>query len=143
MSDISPRAMLDFNEQLIEEFRANDGQVTGPFAGAPLLLVTSTGAKSGEARTSPVVYTRDGDRYVIIASKGGAPTNPAWYHNLVAHPRATIEVGTDTIEVEATVAEEPERTRLYDAQAALMPNFAEYATLTDRKIPVVVLTPVS
>jgi deazaflavin-dependent oxidoreductase (nitroreductase family) len=143
MSDFTPDQIKSFNAQLIDEFRANGGQVAGDFAGAPLLLLTSTGAKSDQPRTSPVVHTRDGDRYVIIASKAGAPTNPDWFHNLVANPRATIEVGADTIEVEATIAEGDERTRLYDAQAALMPNFAEYAKATTRQIPVVILTPIA
>ena len=143
MSDFSPDQMKSFNQQVIDEFRANGGETTGPFAGAPLLLLNSTGAKSGETRTSPVVHTRDGDNYIIIASKAGAPTNPDWYHNLVANPRATIEVGTETITVDAHAAEGAERTRLYDAQAAVMPNFAEYATLTTREIPVMVLVPVS
>jgi deazaflavin-dependent oxidoreductase (nitroreductase family) len=143
MSDASPTAMKQFNQQVIDEFRANGGETTGPFAGAPLLLLTTTGAKSGQARTSPVVHTRDGDRYVIIASKAGAPTNPDWYHNLVANPRATIEVGTETIPVEAEIAEGDERARLYAAQAALMPNFDEYTKLTTRQIPVVILTPVA
>jgi deazaflavin-dependent oxidoreductase (nitroreductase family) len=143
MSDPTAAEMKSFNQQIIDEFRANGGRTTGPFAGAPLLLLTSTGAKSGQPRTSPVVHTRDGDRYVIIASKAGADTNPNWYHNLVAHPRATVEVGADTIEVEATVAEGDERTRLYDAQAALMPTFDEYQAKTSRQIPVIILTPVA
>ena len=139
---MTPDDMKNFNQTVIDEFRANGGETTGPFAGAPLLLLNSTGAKSGETRTSPVVHTRDGDRYIIIASKAGADTNPNWYHNLVTHPRATIEVGAETIPVEATVASGEERTRLYDAQAALMPNFAEYAQATTREIPVFILTPV-
>ena len=138
---MTPDDMKSFNQTVIDEFRANGGETTGPFAGAPLLLLNSTGAKSGETRTSPVVHTRDGDRYVIIASKAGADTNPNWYHNLVANPQATIEVGAETIPVVATVAEGEERTRLYDAQAALMPNFAEYAEKTARQIPVFILTP--
>ena len=142
MSDPTPVEMKSFNQQVIDEFRANGGETSGAFAGAPLLLLNSTGAKSGEIRTSPVVHTRDGDRYVIIASKAGADTNPSWYHNLLANPRATIEVGTETITVEASTAEGDERTRLYDAQAALMPNFAEYAQKTTRQIPVFILTPV-
>jgi deazaflavin-dependent oxidoreductase (nitroreductase family) len=140
---ITPDEMKSFNQTVIDEFRANGGETSGPFAGAPLLLLNSTGAKSGEVRTSPVVHTRDGERYIIIASKAGADTNPSWYHNLVANPRATIEVGADTIPVEATVAEGDERTRLYDAQAALMPNFSEYAEKTTRVIPVLILTPVA
>ena len=141
MSEPTTNEKKTFNQSVIDEFRANGGETSGPFAGAPLLLLTSTGAKSGETRTSPVVHTRDGDRYVIIASKAGADTNPNWFHNLVANPRATIEVGADTIPVVATVAEGDERTRLYDAQAALMPNFAEYAEKTTRQIPVFILTP--
>jgi len=115
------------------------------FAGAPLLLLTTRGAKSGEERTTPLVHTRDGDRYVIIASKGGAPTNPAWFHNLVANPRARIEVATpsgiDELEVQSRVAEGEERDRLFASQAALMPNFDEYQRNTTRRIPVVVLDP--
>ena len=138
---MTPDDMKSFNQTVIDEFRANGGETTGPFAGAPLLLLNSKGAKSGDTRTSPVVHTRDGGRYIIIASKAGADTNPSWYHNLVVNPEATIEVGADTIPVVATVAEGEERTRLYDAQAALMPNFAEYAEKTTREIPVFILTP--
>ena len=128
-----------FNEGVIAEFRANGGKVGGPFAGAPMMILTTTGAKSGQPRTMPLVYTTDGDRYVIIASKGGAPTSPDWFHNLVANPEVTVEVGTETFPARASVLEEPEHARLYDAQAALMPNFAEYQQKTTRKIPVVVL----
>jgi deazaflavin-dependent oxidoreductase (nitroreductase family) len=102
-------------------------------------LITTTGAKSGRRRTTPIVYTTDGDRLVIIASKGGAPTSPDWYHNLVANPDLTVELPLETFEARARVAEEPERERLYRAQAALMPNFDEYEKATTRKIPVVVL----
>jgi deazaflavin-dependent oxidoreductase (nitroreductase family) len=129
----------DFNQSLIEEFRANDGKVTGVFAGRPLLLLTTTGAKSGRPRVSPLVYTTDGDRIVTIASKGGAPTNPDWYHNLVANPTVTVELPGETFQARATVIEGAERERLYDAQAALMPGFAEYQQKTTRQIPVVVL----
>ena len=131
--------MSDFNQNVITEFRANGGKVGGPFEGAPMMLLTTTGAKSGQARTSPVVYTKDGDRYVIIASKAGAPTNPDWFHNLVANPEVTLEVGTETFPARATVTSGEERTRLYDAQAALMPGFAEYSQKTTREMPVVVL----
>jgi deazaflavin-dependent oxidoreductase (nitroreductase family) len=103
--------------------------------------LTSTGAKSGQARTTPVVYTRDDGRFVIIASKGGAPTNPAWYHNLRANPKATIEVGTEAIPVKATITEGPERDRLFDAMSRVMPGFADYQRNTKRVIPVVVLEP--
>ena len=131
--------MSDFNENVINEFRANDGKVGGPFEGASMMLLTTTGAKSGQARTRPVVYTKDGDRFVIIASKAGAPTNPDWFHNLVANPEVTLEVGDERFPARATVTSGEERARLYDAQAALMPRFAEYAQQTTREIPVVVL----
>jgi deazaflavin-dependent oxidoreductase (nitroreductase family) len=129
----------DFNQALIEEFRANDGKVTGVFAGRPLVLLTTTGAKSGQPRVSPLVYTTDGDHIVIIASKGGAPTNPDWYRNIVANPVVTVELPGETFQARATVAEGEERERLYNAQAALMPAFAEYQQKTTRQIPVVVL----
>ncbi len=111
----------------------------GPFEGAPLLLLTSTGAKSGEERTTPVMYLPDGERMVIFASKAGAPTNPAWYHNLVADPTATVEVGTESFQVTARVAAGEERAELYNRQAELRPQFADYAEKTTREIPVVVL----
>ncbi len=131
----------DFNAQIIEEFRANDGRVGGMFAGATLLLLHHTGAKSGKSRTNPLGYLSDEGRYVIFASKAGAPTNPDWYHNLKAHPNVTIEVGTDTIEVAASEATGDERDRLYRTQAERVPQFAEYEKQTDRVIPVIVLTP--
>lgn len=130
----------DFNLNIINEFRANGGETSGPFKGRPLLLLTTKGAKSGAEGTTPLVYSRDGDRYVIIASMGGAPKHPAWYHNIVANPNVTLEVGTEKFEATATVAEEPERTRLYNAQAEMMPAFTEYQQKTTRVIPVVVLT---
>lgn len=130
----------DFNRALIEEFRANGGVIrSGPFAGRPLLLLTTTGAKSGRTHTTPLVYTTDGARIVVIASKGGAPTNPAWYHNLVAHPRAVVELGRDTFDVRATVTSGDERDRLFRAQADEMPAFKEYELKTTRTIPVVAL----
>jgi deazaflavin-dependent oxidoreductase (nitroreductase family) len=132
-------AAREFNRGVIEEFRANQGRVGGPFEGAPMMLLTSTGAKSGQARTSPVVYTRDGERFVIVASKAGAPTHPDWYHNLVANPEVIVEVGEDTFSARAVVTAGDERARLYEAHAALMPNFAEYARNTTREIPVVAL----
>jgi deazaflavin-dependent oxidoreductase (nitroreductase family) len=128
-----------YNQAVVEEFRRNHGHVTGMFAGAPLVLLTTTGAKSGTRRTTPVVYTRDGDRIVVIASKGGAPTHPAWYHNLVAHPDVTVELPDETFEARAVVPTGEERERLYRAQADLMPNFDEYQQKTKRQIPVVVL----
>ena len=131
--------MEAFNRDLVKEYRANGGTVTGPFAGRPLLLLTTTGARSGEPRTTPLVYTTDGERLVIIASKGGAPNNPAWYHNLTANPEATVELGTERFQVRAEVAQGEERDRLFEAQAAQMPNFAEYQQKTSRRIPVVTL----
>jgi deazaflavin-dependent oxidoreductase (nitroreductase family) len=130
----------DFNREIIEQFRANKGtMVSGMFKGGSLLLLTSTGAKSGQPRINPLAYSRDGDRYVIIASKNGAPTNPDWFHNVVAHPEVTVEVGPERFPATASVAEGAERDRLYAAQAALMPGFAEYEKKTTRRIPVVVL----
>lgn len=133
--------MSEFNRAIIEEFRANGGNVGGSFEGAPVLLLTSTGAKSGQRRTTPLMYMPDGERMVIFASKGGAPTNPAWYHNLRANPSATVEVGSDTVEVDAAVTTGEERARLFKRQAELYPQFAEYAEKTTREIPVVALTP--
>ena len=130
----------DFTTQLISAFRANAGVLTvGPFAGRNLLLLTTTGARTGLPRTSPLAFSRDGDDYVVIASKGGAPTHPAWYHNLIANPSVTLEVGAETFAATARVATGTERRRLYDAQAAVMPGFAAYEQNTDREIPVVVL----
>jgi deazaflavin-dependent oxidoreductase (nitroreductase family) len=131
--------MDDFNKGVINEFRANGGRVGGPFDGAPLLLLTSIGAKSGAARTTPLMYLPDGERIVIFASKAGAPTNPAWYHNLLANPSATVEVGGDIFDVDVSVATGEERERLFDQQSQLMPQFADYAQKTTRQIPVVVL----
>lgn len=131
----------DVNRQVIDEFRANDGVVGGRFANMPMVLVTHTGAKSGVRRTSPLVCTRDGDDVVIIASKGGAPSNPDWYHNMVAHPIVTVELpGGDTFEAAVHQAEGDERDRLFAAQAAVMPFFADYQAGTERKIPVLVLS---
>ncbi len=130
----------DWNAQIIAEFRANGGKVGGQFDGAPLLLLTTTGAKSGLARTSPMMYLPDGDRLVVFASKAGAPTNPDWYHNVVANPSATVEVGTETFDVDAQVTTGAERDALYARQAKLYPGFAEYEAKTDRVIPVVALT---
>lgn len=130
----------DFNKNIMKEFHDNDGKVGGPFAGADVLILTTTGARSGQTRWNPLVYSKDGDRFVIVASKGGAPTSPDWYHNLVASPSAVIEVGTDVISVESTIAAGAERNRLYAQHAARMPQFLQYAKNTTRTIPVVVLT---
>lgn len=130
----------DFNTNVVNEFRANGGNVGGYFEGNPMMILTTTGAKSGQPRVHPLVYTTAGDDYVIIASKGGASTNPDWYFNLVANPVATVEVGTETFQVRARLAEGAERRRLYDAQAARMPGFAEYEQKTTREIPLFVLS---
>ena len=131
--------MKTFNEKIIEEFRANDGKVGGQFEGAPMLLLTTTGAKTGRRLTSPLVYGKDGERLLIFASKAGAPTNPALYHNLVANPTVTVEVGSETFEARASVVTGEERDRLYAEQAKRMPGFATYQQNTTRVIPVVAL----
>jgi len=131
----------DWNSQVIEEFRANAGQVGGQFAGAPLLLLHTVGAKSGQTRVSPVMYQKVGGGYAVFASKGGAPTNPDWYHNRLAQPRVQAEIGADTVDLVARVAGTDERERIWTAQKAAYPGFAEYEQKTTRQIPVVVLEP--
>ena len=131
----------DWNAGVIEEFRRNHGKVGGNFEGAPLLLIHHIGAKTRSARVNPVMYLKDGGRYLVFASKGGADTNPDWYHNLMAHPDVEIEVGEETISVRAREVEGEERDRVYAKQAALYPQFAEYQRKTKRKIPVVELKP--
>lgn len=131
----------DFNAQIIEEFRANEGRVGGMFENMPLLLLHHTGAKSGTAYTNPLAYMRDDERYVIFASKGGAPDNPGWYYNLKTNPDVTVEVGPDTLDVRAGEADRDERERLFTAQAERSPAFAEYQEKAGRIIPVIVLTP--
>jgi deazaflavin-dependent oxidoreductase (nitroreductase family) len=130
----------DRNKAIIEEFRANGGKVGGPFAGRTLLLLHTIGAKSGQKRINPVACITDGDRLVIIASKGGAPTHPDWYYNIVANPLVTVEVGTEQFQAQAAISAEPERTRLYNQMVAMMPGFAEYQSKTTRVIPVITLT---
>ncbi len=128
------------NKKIIDEFRANGGKVGGPFEGRTLLLLHTKGAKTQQERINPVAYVRDGDRLVVIASKGGAPTHPDWYYNVVANPELTIEVGMEKFRVHATVSEEPERTRLYNKMVEMMPGFDDYRRKTIRTIPVIVLT---
>ena len=135
--------MSDFNSPIIDEFRANGGRLGGNFEGAPMLLLHSTGARSGQERVNPMMYQLVGDRYAVFASKAGAPTNPDWFHNLVAHPDATVEIGTETKPVRARVAEGEERTRIWEIQKERYPGFAEYERKTDREIPVVILEPVA
>jgi deazaflavin-dependent oxidoreductase (nitroreductase family) len=131
--------MNDFNTQVIAEFRANDGVVGGNFEGATILLLTTTGAKSGVERTTPAMCRVDGDDVYVFASKAGAPTNPDWYHNLVANPEVTVELGTDSYRARAVVIEGDDRDRVYGAHAAQYPNFAEYVDLVAgaRVIPVI------
>ena len=133
----------DFNGKIIEEFRANGGKVGGPFQGAPLLLLHTTGARSGAERINPMMYGRVGDDYAVVASKGGAPTNPDWYHNLVAHPEVTAEIGTETVRLTARVTEGEERDRIWTKWKTDNPGFADYEQKTSRQIPVVILTPAS
>ncbi|HZS24382.1 MAG TPA: nitroreductase family deazaflavin-dependent oxidoreductase [Gaiellaceae bacterium] len=131
--------MADYNAPIIEEFRANEGRVGGRWEGRDLLLLTTTGRKSGRPHTTPMVYTRDGDRLLVYASKAGAPTHPDWYLNLVANPRVTVEVGAERYEATATPLEREERDRAFAAQAERVPTFAEYQQKTNRVIPVVAL----
>ncbi|MGD9602858.1 MAG: nitroreductase family deazaflavin-dependent oxidoreductase [Gammaproteobacteria bacterium] len=127
------------NKAVVEEFRANGGKVGGNFEGAPLLLLTTKGARSGTPRLNPLAYVRDGERYVIIASFAGAPHNPPWFHNLVKHPDVEVEVGAERFRARAEVLGEPDRTRLYAKMASVMPVFNDYAAKTTRTIPVIAL----
>ena len=130
----------DYNAANIAEFRSNHGKVGGYFEGAPLLLLHTLGARSGRPRVNPVMYLKDGKRYVVFASKGGADSNPDWYYNLRAHPDIKIEVGDDTIDVRAEEVRGPERDKLYGRQSTLYPRFADYQRKTKRVIPVIALT---
>ena len=124
---------------MVDEFRAHGGRLGGRWEGNPTLLLTTTGARTGLERTSPLTYHTDGDRLVVIASRAGADRHPDWYYNLVANPEVQVELGTERFAARAVVADEPERTRLFDARIAAMPRFGDYQTQTDREIPVVVL----
>lgn len=138
LRDSPAGATTPYNAKVVEEFRANGGKVGG---GAELLLLHTTGAKSGEPRLTPLAYLKDGNRLVVIASNGGASKHPAWYHNLVANPKVGVEVGTEQFYATATVAQEPERTKLFDTMAARSPAFAGYQKkAAPRVIPVIVLT---
>lgn len=128
-----------WNQEIIEEFRANEGKVGGHFEGAPILLLHSTGAKSGKERINPMMYQAVGDRFAVFASKGGGPKNPDWYHNLIANPTATIEVGTERFPVRARVASGSERASIWETQKERYPTFARYETTAGREIPVVIL----
>ncbi len=138
---MSDNTMSDFNSEIIKEFRANEGKVGGPFEGAPLLLLHHTGAKSGTERVNPLAYRALNNGYAIFASKAGADTNPDWFHNLVANPQTTVEVGTATVRVSSRVADAAEREPIWSAQKAAAPGFAEYEQKTTRQIPVVILEP--
>ena len=135
--------MSDWNTAIIDEFRASGGQVGGNFAGAPLLLLHTTGAKTGQERVNPMMYRQVGGSYAVFASKAGAPTNPDWYHNLVTNPAVTAEVGAQTLPFTARVAAPDEREQIWAAQKADYPGFADYETKTTRQIPVVILEPAS
>lgn len=129
----------DYNRHLIAEYRATGGKITGRHAGRPILLLTTTGAKSGLSRTTPLMYVRDGDRVAVIASKGGAPTHPDWYHNLMAQPQVRVELGTEAFDATARVTEGAERERFWSTMIADWPFFADYQAGVTRQIPVVAL----
>jgi deazaflavin-dependent oxidoreductase (nitroreductase family) len=131
----------DFNGKIIEEFRANGGRVGGPFQGVDVLLLHHTGARTGTERVNPLSYQSVGEAYAVFASRAGAPTNPDWYHNLVAHPRVRAEIGTETVELNARVADTQTREPIWTAQKSAYPGFADYERKTARQIPVVILEP--
>ena len=135
--------MSDWNKQVIEEFRANDGKVGGHFANNTLLLLHTTGAKSGKERVNPLVTFEDGDRLVVVASKGGAPSHPDWYYNIVANPVVGVEYGTEEFQARATITSEPERTRLYERMESTFATFSEYKEKAGRVIPVITLSRLS
>lgn len=136
------KEIQEFNRSVITEFRENNGVVGGPFTNVPLLLLTTIGRKTGLERVIPLAYLADGKRYIIVASFAGHPANPPWYHNLVANPRVAVEVGSERFMAQSTVLDEPERSKMFDKVAALMPQFNDYQRKTSRVIPVVALTPV-
>ncbi len=131
--------MSDWNSKIIEEFRANEGKVGGQFEGAPLLLLHTVGARTGQQRVNPMMYQQVADGYAVFASKAGAPTNPDWYYNLLAQPRVEAEIGTETVELLARVAADEEREQIWTAQKAAYPGFADYEQKTTRQIPVIIL----
>jgi deazaflavin-dependent oxidoreductase (nitroreductase family) len=133
----------DWNATIIDEFRSNQGRVGGRFEGAPVLLLTTKGAKTGQTRVNPMMYLDEDGVAYVFASFAGRPTNPAWYHNLVAHPQVTVEIGTETFDATARVITGADRDRIYARQAELYPGFAEYQEKTSRVIPVVALDRVS
>lgn len=132
--------MSDYNAYVIAEFRRNHGKLGGNWEGAPLVIFHTKGARTGNIHVNPLMYLKEGDRYYVFASKGGAPTNPDWYHNLKAHPDVQIEIGDETVDAHAQEVGGPERDRIYKRQATLFPTFADYQRKTKRKIPVIELT---
>lgn len=135
------KEIQDFNRSIIDEFRANNGVVGGPFTNIPLLLLTTIGRKTGLERVNPLAYLYEGERYIVIASFAGAPVSPPWYFNLLSNPNVVVEVGTERLMAKATVLKEPERTEMFSKMAALMPLFNDYQSNTTRIIPVIALTP--
>ncbi|MBT4518444.1 MAG: nitroreductase family deazaflavin-dependent oxidoreductase [Halieaceae bacterium] len=133
--------MYEFNKPILGEFRANRGVVGGQFAGRALLILTTTGARTGQLRENPLVFLADGDRYLIVASYRGEPINPPWYYNLISNPEVGVEMGSEKFRAIATVLDEPERTKAYAMMVAEMPIFTEYQKMTTRIIPVIALTP--
>lgn len=131
---------VDWNKAVIEEFRANEGKVGGNFEGASLLLLHNTGAKSGKQRINPMMYLNIDEQYLVIASKAGADSHPDWYHNIVANPEVTVEMGTERFEAVATIPDEPERTKLYSKMVAVNPGFGDYQKKTSRVIPVILIS---
>jgi deazaflavin-dependent oxidoreductase (nitroreductase family) len=139
-----PTDMRAFNQQLIEQFRANGGKITeGRAAGGTLLLLTTTGARSGQPRTTPMGYSRDGDRYLVVASNAGAPRHPDWYRNLVAHPEVTVEVGDQKFQAQASTVEGAERERIWQTLIVEKPYFKDHQTKVSRQIPLVLLQPIA
>ncbi|GCF07019.1 nitroreductase family deazaflavin-dependent oxidoreductase [Dictyobacter arantiisoli] len=132
--------MSDWNTKIIEEFRANGGKVGGTYENRPLLLLTTTGAKSKQQHTTPLAFMKDGDRLIIVASMLGAPKNPAWYHNIVAHPEVTIELGSETFPATATVIEGEQRTQLWARTTEEFPILADHQAKTTRQIPLIAIT---
>lgn len=140
MLGMSREELLAFNQSVIEEFRENDGVCGGPFEGNPMLLLTTRGARTGEARTTPLTYHLDGDRHVVMASAGGSPTHPAWFGNLSAHPEVVVEVGSERFDAAATSPTGEERERLFADMVAALPRFGDYQAQVERVIPLVVLS---
>jgi deazaflavin-dependent oxidoreductase (nitroreductase family) len=141
VADSSPGGTTDFDDRIIEEFRANEGRVGGQLAGIPIILIHHVGARSGIERVTPLACTPQGDgRYVIVASNGGSPTHPSWYHNLKANPRIVVEVGTETFTVRAAELDGTARTQLWPKLVAAYPSLGEFETRTTRRIPLLVLT---